>query len=103
MIAFFKNNSLFLDGKFRNGEKYKGEFIEERKRISNLKIFEDSCIVSYKNGKEINIAYFRKGTFKYESEPKIFLIQDCRLDSCFDSNEIEVALINLKKQEKEKT
>ena len=99
---FFKNDSLFLNGTFRNGKKYEGEFIEKRKRISNLKIYEDSCIVSYKNAQKINIAYFRKGTFKYESEPKIFLIQDCRMDSCYDRNEIEDALINVKQQEKEK-
>ncbi len=99
---FYKDNSLFLNGKFRDGEKYKGEFIEKRKRISNLKIFEDSCIVSYKDEHETSISYIRGGTFKYESEPKIFLVQDCRVDSCYDNNEIEVALINLKKQEKEK-
>ena len=29
-----------------------------KKRISDLKIFEDSCIVSYKNEQEINISYF---------------------------------------------
>ncbi len=99
---FFKNNSLFLNGKFTNGEKYEGEFIEKRKRISNLKIFDDSCIVSYKNKREINISYFRGGTFKYESKPKIYLIQDCRVDSCYDVHEIENALINLKEQEKDK-
>ena len=100
---FFKNNSLFLSGNFRNGKKYRGEFIEERKRISDLKIFEDSCIVSYKNEQEINISYFGGGTFKYESEPKFFLIQDCRVDSCYDNNEIEDVLINLKEQEKDKS
>ena len=40
------------------------------------------------------------GTFKYESEPKIFLIQDCRVDSCYDNNEIENVLINLKAKKK---
>ena len=44
-------------------KKYRGEFIEERKRISDLKIFEDSCIVSYKNEQEINISYFGKRHF----------------------------------------
>ena len=99
---FYKDNSLFLNGNFRNGKKYEGEFIEQRKRISDFKIFQDSCIVSYINEQEINISYIREGTFKYESEPKFFLIQDCQVDSCYDSHEIEDALINQKKQEKDK-